>query len=119
MSLKPGYETLEQQIRDLRKEQQTLLESESRLRILVDTIPDMIWLKDPEGVYLYCNPTLELFLGAKKADIIGKTDYDFVERKLADFFRKNDCRAMELDNPSVNEEWLTFRDKSYTGLLRP
>src|SRR3990172_8662214 len=41
-----------------------LLESESRLRILLYTIPDLIWLKDEAGVYLLCNKMFEHFFGA-------------------------------------------------------
>ncbi|MDP2144632.1 MAG: PAS domain S-box protein [Gallionella sp.] len=84
--------------------------SEARLRTLVSTIPDLIWLKDPEGVYLACNPAFERFFGAKEADIIGKTDYDFVPRELADFFRAKDQAAIAVGGPSSNEEWLTLAD---------
>ncbi|MFH2067271.1 MAG: PAS domain S-box protein [Pseudomonadota bacterium] len=117
MTGKPSDETLEQRIKALKKKQKALLKSESHLRTLVDTIPDLIWLKDPDGVYLNCNPTFERFFGAKKADIVGKTDYDFVDKELADFFRENDSRAMEMNGPSMNEEWLTFSDDGYTGLF--
>ena len=82
--------------------------SEARLRTLVSTIPDLIWLKDPEGVYLACNSAFERFYGAKEADIVGKSDYDFVPRELADFFRANDRAAIEAGGPRINEEWLTF-----------
>ncbi|HZW24081.1 MAG TPA: PAS domain S-box protein [Gallionella sp.] len=84
--------------------------SEARLRTLVSTIPDMIWLKDPDGVYLACNPAFERFFGAKEADIVGKTDYDFVPRELADFFRANDRAAIAVGGPSRNEEWITLAD---------
>jgi PAS domain S-box-containing protein len=84
--------------------------SEARLRTLVATIPDMIWLKDPDGVYLACNSAFEHFFGAKEVDIIGKTDYDFVSRELADFFRAKDRAAIALGGPSSNEEWLTIAD---------
>lgn len=84
--------------------------SEARLRTLVATIPDMIWLKDMDGVYLACNPAFERFFGAKEADIVGKTDYDFVPRELADFFRANDRAAIAAGRPSRNEEWLTIAD---------
>ncbi len=83
----------------------TLRESENRFRALLDTIPDYIWLKDGDGVYLSCNANFEKLYGAK--DIIGKTDYDFVDKDLADFFRQNDKIAMQASKPMTNEEWLT------------
>ncbi len=91
--------------------------SEARLRTLVQTIPDLIWLKDRDGVYLACNTTFERFFGAREADIIGKTDYDFVDRELADFFREKDRAAMAAGKPSVNEEWITFADDGHMAML--
>ncbi len=99
------------EIRDIttrKKTEMALRMSETHLRTLVQSIPDLIWLKDPEGVYLSCNPMFERFFGAKEADIIGKTDYDFVDRELADFFRENDRKAMAAGKPTSNEEWITF-----------
>ncbi len=97
--------------------EKNLIESKSHLKILVDTIPDLIWLKDPDGIYLGCNPTFERFFGAKESIIVGKTDYAFVDKDLADFFRDHDRKAMELDKPSINEEWLTFSEDGYHGLF--
>ena len=97
--------------------EKALVQSEYLLRILVNTIPDLIWLKDQNGVYLSCNPMFECFFGAKKAEIVGKTDYDFVERDLADFFRANDRKAMAVNKPSKNEEELTFADNGYRGIF--
>ncbi len=85
-----------------------LSESESRLRTLVQTIPDLIWLKDVNGVYISCNYMFERFFGAPEAEIVGRTDYDFVDRGLADLFREYDRKAMEAGRPSINEEWITF-----------
>ena len=89
----------------------------TRLRTLVETIPDMVWLKDPNGVYLECNPVFERFVGAPEAEIIGKTDHDFVDKELADFFRENDQKAVIANRPCVNEEWLTFAVDKYHGLF--
>lgn len=61
-------------------------EREAHLHTLIHTLPDLVWLKDPDGVYLGCNKKFELLFGAKEADIVGKTDYDFVNKDLADFF---------------------------------
>lgn len=80
------------------------------LHALIHSLPDLVWLKDPTGTYLACNQRFERFFGAAAADIVGKTDRDFVHRKLADFFREHDRVAMARGGPSVNEEWLTFAD---------
>ena len=72
-----------------RKISELKLENERiRLRTVIETIPDMIWLKDPNGVYLTCNPKFERFFGANESEIIGKTDYDFLPKEFADFFRQ-------------------------------
>lgn len=95
----------------------TLAENETRLRTLVQTIPDLIWLKDVEGVFLSCNPTFERLVGAREAEIVGKTDYDFVDKELADSFREHDRKAMAAGKPSVNEEWLTYAEDGRRGLF--
>ncbi|MBL0206799.1 MAG: EAL domain-containing protein [Propionivibrio sp.] len=87
------------------------LETEhTRLRVLLETIPDLVWLKDEAGVYLFCNPLFERLYGAKEAQIVGKTDYDFVGREQADSFREHDRKAQAAGKPTSNEEWITFAD---------
>ena len=90
---------------------------ENFLRTLINTLPDLVWLKDTDGVFMACNARFEQLYGASESQIIGKTDYDFVDRQLADSFREHDRRAMEADGPSVNEEWLTFAADGYRGLF--
>jgi len=91
--------------------------SESHLHTLVDTIPDLIWLKDVDGVYLSCNPAFERFYGAPEADIVGKTDHDFVPQALADDFREHDRAAMAAAHPLANEEWITYPDNQQRALM--
>ena len=99
------------------KAKRVLQRSEAQISTLVNAIPDLIWLKDADGIYLSCNPVFEKFFGAKEIDIVGKTDYDFVDKTLADSFRENDRRAMLANKPRANDEWLTFADGSYSGLF--
>ncbi|MGL6071059.1 sensor domain-containing diguanylate cyclase, partial [Craterilacuibacter sp.] len=89
----------------------------SRLRVVLTTIPDPIWLKDENGCYLACNTAFERLFGASETDIIGKTDYDFVSQEQADFFRHKDRAAIEAGKSSSNEEWLTFAGDGYYGLF--
>ena len=53
----------------------------------------------PDGVYLACNPAFEYFFGAREAEIIGKTDYDFVSRDLADFSGERPGQAIAANAP--------------------
>ncbi|MES9941428.1 MAG: bacteriohemerythrin [Candidatus Thiodiazotropha sp. 6PLUC2] len=80
------------------------------LKVLIQTLPDLVWLKDPDGVYLACNPRFEDFFGAPEAKILGKSDIDFMSAEQAAFFREHDLKAIEQDGPRVNEEWITFSD---------
>jgi PAS domain S-box-containing protein len=107
-------------IRDItqrKKAENDLIVSETRLRTLIETIPDLIWSKDTEGIYLSCNPMFTRFFGASEAEIAGKTDYDFVDRELAGFFRENDRKAMTAGKPTSNEEWVTFADDGHRVYL--
>lgn len=89
------------------KAENLLKDNQVQLRTLINTIPDYIWLKDKNGVYLLCNNRFEEFFGAKESEIVGKTDYDFVDKDLADFFRANDLAAMHANKPTINEEQIT------------
>jgi len=104
-------------ITDRKLVQNELAAQEIRLRTLFESIPALVWLKDPDGVYLACNPMFERLYGALTKDIIGKTDYDFVDEEQAEFFRKHDANAIKMGHPTANEEWLTFADTGYRGLF--
>ena len=91
-----------------RRRVKELEDRRSLLQNLVRSIPDLVWLKDTDGVYLACNAPFERFFGAAEADIVGKTDADFVSPEQAVFFRENDFLAMTSGQPHTNEEWLTF-----------
>ncbi|MEI7857626.1 MAG: PAS domain S-box protein [Methanomicrobiales archaeon] len=99
------------------KAEEALRNSQGRLHTLVQTIPDLIWLKDKDGVYLLCNTMFERFFGAKEEDIFGKTDYDFMDREHAEFFREHDRNAMKAGKPTSNEKWITFSDDGHRALL--
>jgi PAS domain S-box-containing protein len=111
------YQGFSIDISDQKRTEQTLRQREAHLRTLIKTIPDLVWLKDPDGVYLSCNPRLERFFGARESQIIGKTDYDFVSKELADFFSEQDRAAVAAGRPTMNEEELVYADDGHGELL--
>ena len=90
----------------------------SKLKTVVAAIPDLIWLKDKDGIYLTCNTRFEDFFGASEDEIVGKTDYDFVEKDLADFFRKHDKNAMDSELPISNFEEIPFAKDGHIEYLK-
>ncbi|MGB1109291.1 MAG: EAL domain-containing protein [Gammaproteobacteria bacterium] len=92
-------------------------DQEAFLQGLIHSLPDLVWMKDPQGVYLACNRRFEAFFGAKERDIIGRDDFAFMSRDLAEFFREHDRLAVESGGPSVNEEWITFASDGHRELL--
>lgn len=104
-------------ITDRKRAEQYLQETRARLVSVLQTLPDLVWLKDTQGAYLACNPVFERFFGAAEAEIVGKTDHDFVDRELADSFRQKDREAIAAGHVRINEEWITFADDGHRALL--
>lgn len=89
----------------------------SQFRALFSTIPAPVWLKDPNGAFLACNPAFERMVGAKEAEIQGKTDFDFTDRATAEFYRANDRKAVASGSHCTNEETLKFASDGYEGIF--
>ncbi|GBG12846.1 uncharacterized protein NMK_0381 [Novimethylophilus kurashikiensis] len=98
-------------IKDITALKQTQFDLENttyRLRSVLQTIPDYVWMKNVDGVYLACNHAFERFFGVAEAEIVGKSDYDYVPTELADFFRQKDKEAIDAGAVRINEEWVTL-----------
>jgi len=97
-----------------RKSAEKAAKNERRhLRTLLDTLPDMVWLKDPDGLYLNCNHEFEKLYDVREADLIGKPDQEFVGKDLGDIFRQRDRNVIDAGAKHIYEQWVTLaRDGS-------
>ncbi len=112
---KANYKQLQENEQRILADTDRRRQAEALYRNLVQAIPDLVWLKDTDGVYLSCNTAFERFFGATQKQIVGKTDYDFVDKALADFFRNHDSIAIQSNGPTTNEEELVFAGDGYKG----
>lgn len=79
--------------------------AESLLHNLLDSLPDLIYVKDTQGRYVVDNPTHRDFLGLRTLeDIVGKSDSDFYPRELAERIRADDQTVLEGKVPVLNRE---------------
>jgi PAS domain S-box-containing protein len=87
-------------------------------RAILKAIPDLVWLKAPDGTYLACNRRFEDFYGQPETGILGRSDRDFVSPEQADLFREHDLAALRSDGPRINEEVVTFASDGHQELLQ-
>jgi len=87
--------TLNDMAEKLTARERALRESEQKYKTLIDTIPQKIFYKDVNSVYLGCNRNYARDLNIKPDAIVGKTDYDFHPKELADKYRADDKRIIE------------------------
>ncbi len=94
-----------------RRRAETALEREkSLLRSLIDSIPDLIFFKDAESVYLGCNRAFMEYAGHEESALIGTTDFDLFPRDVAASYRENDRVMMAARRSRRNEEWIRYPD---------
>jgi hypothetical protein len=110
----------EQRVRELSWAMADELERSERqrrlLQSLLSAIPDAVWMKDPNGLYLSCNAEFERMIGLNEARILGTTDDDYFPPEVAVAFRADDHRAAESPTPILCEEWLTYASDGHRAL---
>ena len=75
------------------------------LPILVDSLPDLVYVIDTQGHYVVDNAAHRNFLGLRTVEqIAGKTAFDFYPRELAERIRADDQAVLEARIPVLDRE---------------
>ncbi len=83
---------------------------ESLLRSLLDSLPDLVFYKNENSVYLGCNKAFEGFANRPMDELVGHTDFDLFNLEMATLFRKMDLIMMREKKSRRNEEIVTYPD---------
>lgn len=91
--------------RQLKEKEDILLNERTFLRRLIDSIPDLIFIKDLEGKFVLCNAAFEALTGKKEHELKKITDFSLFSKEVAQQFRDRDKEVIKSLKMVRNEEW--------------
>ncbi|MBN1584248.1 MAG: PAS domain S-box protein [Anaerolineae bacterium] len=99
-----GLAGIARDISEMMRAENALRESQQMLRSIVDTIPEMIFWKDRNSVFMGCNERFALAAGMESPEeIIGKTDYNMAwTKEQSDAFIADDREVIESATPNLH-----------------
>ncbi len=77
---------------------------------ILDSIPDIAWLKDEQGKFLSVNEPFGKACGFNPQDLIGKTDLDIWPKELAESYRADDLEVMSSKKRKYVQERLSDKE---------
>lgn len=90
-----GILSIGQDVTDLMATQERLRDSEERHRTVLASLPQRIFVKDQQGVFVSVNEPFARDFGLRPRDLVGRSDFDFFDPQLAEKYRADDRRVME------------------------
>lgn len=87
-----------------KKTEEALAYERDLLRALLDNIPDRIYFKDVESRFIRCSASMVKRLGVTdQSEVIGKTDFDFHPRELAQEFYQDEQTIILTGKPLISK----------------
>ncbi|TLD42751.1 MAG: Signal transduction histidine kinase [Candidatus Jettenia ecosi] len=91
-------------ISDRKRAEEASRVSENKYQLLFESLPQRIFYKDKNLIYVSCNENLASDLHISPNEIMGKTDYDIYPKELADTYREADASVIESGQTEDTEE---------------
>jgi PAS domain S-box-containing protein len=88
----------------VRREQALVSRERRQLEELAATLPDLVWLKDANGRYLFCNRVFARFYGVDAKALLGQRDEMILEPETAAKVRSDDLAISASTEPRTHEE---------------
>jgi PAS domain S-box-containing protein len=98
-----GIQALRTRAERLRAEA-ALIEQHRLLRTLIDAMPDRIYVKDADSRFLLANKMVAWIMGTTPEDVIGKRDFDYYARELAEQYYADEQALLAAGEPVIDRE---------------
>jgi sigma-B regulation protein RsbU (phosphoserine phosphatase) len=114
------YEGTVEDITARQQAQEGVRESEALYHSLVETMPQNVFRKDLAGRFTFANQQYCRHYGAPLEEILGKTDFDFFPKELAEKYQADDHRVMVTGKTFeiVEEHQPLGQEKTYVQVVK-
>jgi len=101
---------------DYWQSRQDLRRETAFLESLLESVSDLIFMKDAKGIYMTCNKTFARFAKRAPEEIIGGSDCDFLPPELCRSFLEQDIQVLESRRPLTYEQSVEHPDGGWCVL---
>jgi PAS domain S-box-containing protein len=105
---------------EIRKRTELLLfQTNQRLQLVLNNIPQRVFWKDSNSIYLGCNQAYARDCGLPDtSSIFGVSDFDLFDQETASYFREDDQIVLSSNVPKLNYEELQRRHDGTMAWIR-
>ncbi|MCL1468496.1 PAS domain S-box protein [Argonema galeatum] len=106
-------------VTERKQAEEALRESQQLFESFMSNSPTTAYIKDEEGRYIYVNRRIEHLFNRKRADWVGKTDFDLFPAEAAKQWRDNDLAVLAADktvevletvpHDDGEHDWMSFK----------
>ena len=104
-------------VTQLKKAERTARAQVDFLNMLIEAIPNPIFIKNKDGVYIRCNTAFADFIGKKKTEIEGRSMFETAPAELAETYGSQDKHFLESSKGRAFETKVLHADNTLRDVI--
>jgi PAS domain S-box-containing protein len=118
LALLTGFKKYALAKKQLEEEAMAALKDERwQLQALIDTMPDAVYVKDRNCRFLLANKQVGIMLKAGQEGLIGKSDFDFFSKEVAQSYFEKEQEVIRTGKPIIDHEGLAFDKQGNRAIM--
>lgn len=96
---------LQSELKERKRTERELLREKALMNSMIHSIPDLIFYKDKNNIYIGCNKAFADFNGLTIKNIVGKTDFEIFPKNQAEYYAETDTKIIKNNSSVRSESW--------------